>query len=144
MEAGPELDALVATKVMEWQVLTLEQEDSTDDVSDRVCLLTPRGLMRYYEQPHGLWLFRPWQPSADHNVVALVRAEIGRRELGRRFIIELYAIVSGLEGGEVVTPNDYVWALLNASPAQQCRAALKAVGVDTQPETAPQPAPAGP
>ncbi len=106
--------------------------------------MTPRerdALVHLHVMPHdiddtldiedGIFAAGPHMPrySTDHNAVALVRAEIAQRELSRRFIIELFAIVSGLDAGPLVVSNDYVWLLLNASPAQQCLAALRAKGV---------------
>ena len=54
--------------------------------------------------------------STDHEAVAEVRAEIERRGLELEFTRNL----------RLVGPN-VIWASLNATPEQQCRAALAAV-----------------
>ena len=55
--------------------------------------------------------------STDHNAVALVRAEIVRRCRDEVFIVELAEMFLG-----------DVFALMTATPEQQCIAALRAVG----------------
>ena len=62
--------------------------------------------------------------SIDLNYTALVRAEIERRGLVGMFLIEL---TTAIDPGVTVGPYDRQWAFFNASPEQQCRAALKAV-----------------
>ncbi len=57
--------------------------------------------------------------STSHNAVALVRAEIERRGLERQFLSEMIAIVGYTEWT--------AWRSMNATPEQQCRAALKTV-----------------
>lgn len=57
--------------------------------------------------------------STSHDAVATVRAEIERRGLERQFLSEMIAIVGYTEWT--------AWRIINASPEQQCRAALKAV-----------------
>lgn len=59
--------------------------------------------------------------STSHDAVAEVRAEIERRGLVDAFVGQLYTLVG-------VSPcTTLMWRLLNASPEQQCRAALAAV-----------------
>lgn len=68
--------------------------------------------------------------TTDHNAAAEVRAEIARRRLHGDFLGHLGSIL------EVAIPVakgiglKSLWELTNATPEQQCRAALRAVGVE--------------
>ncbi len=111
-----ERDALVTEKVMEWRksyampgsaIWSWYLPDNTYAVCDR--------------HPHY---------TTDHNAAAEVRAEIARRRLHGDFLGHLGSIL------EVAIPVakgiglKSLWELTNATPEQQCRAALRAVGVE--------------
>lgn len=65
------------------------------------------------------WRINPWCPAADHNDTALMRAEVEWRRLQNRFLYHLrWTVLRNHAATE--------WQVLNASPRQQCEAALAA------------------
>ena len=100
---GRALDAAVAERVMGW---TLDEN--------------------YWQQPDECQLYvDDWSPCYDYGDVKQVRAEIERRGLVREFVLCLSQQVDSIEFG--CNCWDCLWRILNATPEQQCRAALKAV-----------------
>lgn len=125
MEAGTELDALVASKVMGWRVFRPEQMDSSFDKND--CLLEPGGLLRYYERAPNRWELRLWSPSTDITTAWLLVEKL-------RLAVQPQA--NGMWGAgqprfvnEGETETDL--AIRHTAPHAICIAALKAVGVET-------------
>ena len=73
--------------------------------------------------------------TTDYNAVALVREEIARRGLQAAFVQALVELVAPFIQNDrfdewTDETTDALFALVNATPDQQCRAALRAVGVD--------------
>jgi len=126
--SGRALDAAVAERVMGWRVIS--EKDWLNwhylvDVKDLV--LGGDGLYLVDRASAGCRTTgNVFSPSSDDNDTRKVRAEIERRGLQHQLIVALME--------EVNVPDQYgIWfsgdafVLLNASPEQQCRAALKAV-----------------
>ena len=118
---GRELDAAVAERVMGWRVIS--EKDWLNwhylvDVKDLV--LGGDGLYLVDRASAGCRTTgNVFSPSSDDNDARKVRAEIERRGLERQFLSEMIAIVGYTEWT--------AWRSMNATPEQQCRAALKTV-----------------
>lgn len=109
---GRALDAAVAERVMGWRVQPNAWDSRSCDER------TPRYDYGVVEADRGV---RGGVPrfSTSHDAVATVRAEIERRGLEPKFVRQLIAMVG--------YSDRTTWRILNASPEQQSRAALKAV-----------------
>jgi hypothetical protein len=68
--------------------------------------------------------------STDHNACAQMRARIAEMGLIPTFIMLLARKQEMPRSSEWTTKD--LWWLINATPEQQCRAALQAVGVDVE------------
>ena len=117
---GRALDAAVAERVMGWRVQPNAWDSRSCDER------TPRYDYGVVEADRGV---RGGVPrfSTSHDAVATVRAEIERRGLRGHFV---YALAKQFGFSFEIEPFDEiaVWIFLNATPEQQCRAALAAVG----------------
>lgn len=108
-----EIDAAVSVKVMGWK-----------DAAVTHCWVVREWFPKCLWRDSCLLEKDNWKPSTDHNDIAAVRAEIERLDEIESFILNLQKIL----------PIDHfaqrwreAWLILNATPRQQCEAALKAV-----------------
>lgn len=101
-----EIDRLVATQVMGWTV-------KDDEIN-----------YYYHASGHYKRHGSEWHPSTDHNDMALVRAEIQKRGLQNDFARRVCDMTNWENRN---SSANYWWHLLNATPRQQCHAALLAV-----------------
>lgn len=120
---GRALDAAVAVYVMGWKFTggTYHEDTTVPFRAAGICreygMDAPEGRvvdMSRVNREHGAPRY-----STSHDAVALVRAEIERRGMERQFLSEMIAIVGYTEWT--------AWRSMNASPEQQCWAALAAV-----------------
>lgn len=101
-----EINAAVAVEVMGWR---MERDD-------------PFTLWR---RPDGGYVDHPcFRPAADHNDAARMRAEIARQGLEKKFALIMWRKLKPLLDS-CHRPMD--WLMLDASPREQCIAALQVV-----------------
>lgn len=104
-----ELNHAVAERVMGWQQ----------------CVVDPDGrrMLWWWDGVTVQVAVDDWNPSTDHNDIALVRAEIKRRGLMFKFFIEVRRI--GI-AGRILAPEELSDVMVNATCRAQCEAALNA------------------
>lgn len=121
MDAGREMDALVAERVMGWAIFTHNEG--------------PNPPYWYREETDNHSFHLPI-PKFSTDIAAAYAMEERIEELGltERYIVELARIACGYDGlPETLIRlqrglyEDQIWAMVHASPADRCRAALRAV-----------------
>jgi hypothetical protein len=126
MEAGREMDALVAEKVMGWK--ECKRGWDTEGKGHEIRMWTPDG-----ELLPVLYLAKDmWNPSTDIAAAWLVEERIAELELIDEYCFHLNAIAN-----EYLDKIRYMihrppvrWQLIHATPEDRCRAALMAVEKD--------------
>lgn len=107
-------------------------EDYSKLTNEEIDRLIAERVMGWKKNAAGWWIAEigephhecDWHPSTDHNDVALVRAEIERRRLQLAYIEALVKIVAPTADWLHPDSIGLPWAQLNATPRQQCEAAL--------------------
>ncbi len=135
-EACRELDALVAEKVMGWQVLTPDETEHLEEVNDCMVVVHPNpyGVMRYVEKSYNYYGYVEWHPSTD--IAAAWQVVERMRELGWFSSHTDLTIDSGQEWWswhftDIKPPGSTtVKAQGHTAPHAICLAALAAVGAD--------------
>lgn len=123
MEAGSELDTLVAEKVMEWH---RERSDGRWEWRNAVDDYTGACADDIEDSPR-------WSPSTCIEDAWRVEEELGRRLLYLRYASELQQITKQdrdpafINADMFTEPQLTYWLLLHATPYQRCLAALKAL-----------------
>lgn len=121
-----ELDAAVAEKVMGEPMPTLDPNIAEEKGPSRIGLWR-LGTTGYEHGDDPIWEAPSY--STDHNAVAKVRERIAELK-GIEIAMFLEELWGQMEENDPQLTGGYrrYWATLNATPRQQCKAALAAVG----------------
>jgi hypothetical protein len=123
MEAGRELDALVAERVMGWKFIPLPKRNRSG-----LCINCGRAVWddpRNRQTELGICNEEDCRYSTDIAAAWLVEERIAELGLIDEYCIELNAIANAHWDDGKRQPQR--WQLIHATPEDRCRAALKAV-----------------
>lgn len=128
--SGRELDALVAEWVMRWAIQPVGAKEYPVIIREY-----PSFVFYSFDSTEG-WHYRSehaleekWSPSQKRDHAAQVEVEIERRGLQGEYVEHLIDKVfpDGLYWRKEIDYKGAIFPLITATPAQRCRAALRAV-----------------
>lgn len=135
LQAGPETDALVAEKVMGWHICDQRKGGHFEDPPIRTeFMIWDDGTTDIYRQ-EGQYGNDPeqWLPSTDISAAMEVEEAIVAKRLCGSYVLRLRDTCGCMLPVRISSdPNDFndlgkLFCMVNASPLERCKAALKAV-----------------